>query len=276
MSEQALQKTLYLIGAMLLLIFCLLPFIYMLITSVSLDPTFLAKNADFSFTLSNYISILSIKSLHFIDYFKNSFIISAISAVFCIIIASFAAYSITRLKLAGKFTIMLLVLAFSLFPQISIINYLFKMMAHFNLINTYAAIIPPYIAWGIPITLWILVSYFSKIPVELDQAGLIDGCSRWQILRYIIFPVALPGIFSALLIVFIFNFNEFMFALILTTNHGAQTIPVGIALFQGLHGEIPWGTIMAASTITTIPIILLSLFFQKRIIQGLTQGAIKA
>jgi len=175
----------------------------------------------------------------------------------------------------GKVFILLFVLAVSLFPQISLVGYLFKLMTGLGWINTYYALVFPYTAWILPLSLWILISYFSQIPHELDRAARIDGCSSWQVLRKIIFPVALPGILSTGLLAFIFAFNEFLFALMLTTDHHARTIPVGIALFQGLHGEIPWGEIMAASAVTTLPIVIITMFFQRHIIQGLTRGAVK-
>jgi multiple sugar transport system permease protein len=155
------------------------------------------------------------------------------------------------------------------------VGYLFKLMTALGWINTYPALIFPYVAWTLPLSLWILVSYFSRIPRDLDRAGLIDGCSRLQILFKIIFPVAAPGIFATLLLAFIFAFNEFLFALMLTTDRAARTIPVGIALFEGLHGQIPWGEIMAAATLATLPVVALALIFQRRIIQGLTRGAVK-
>ncbi len=162
-----------------------------------------------------------------------------------------------------------------MFPQISIIGYLFRLMTNLGWINTYFALMFPYMTLGMPLALWIMLSYFSQIPVELDKAGLVDGASRFQILRKIIFPVALPGILSALLLAFIFSFNEFMFSLMLTIDYNARTIPVGIALFQGLHGEIPWGYIMASSVIATVPVIILALVFQRYIIEGLSRGAVK-
>jgi multiple sugar transport system permease protein len=119
------------------------------------------------------------------------------------------------------------------------------------------------------------MSYFSQIPREVDKAAQIDGAGRFQILFRIVLPMALPGFISTILLLFIFSFNEFLFALMLTTDHTARTVPVGIALFQGLHGELPWGYIMAASTIACIPVVLLALIFQRRIIQGLTRGAVK-
>lgn len=275
MTERQIKNLLITVGSSFMLTFSLAPFIYMIVTSLSGNPYFLSASKSFTFTLSNYQEVLTAPSLHFLDYLRNSLVVSAASAAITILIACLAAYSLTRLKIPGKLFILFFVLAVSMFPQISLISYLFKVMAGLGWVNTYAALILPYVAWTLPLSLWILVSYFTQIPQDLDKAGLIDGCSRWQILRKIILPVAAPGIFSTSLLAFIFVFNEFMFALMLTTDYHARTIPVGIALFQGLHGQTPWGNIMAASTLSILPLVILTLIFQRRIIQGLTQGALK-
>lgn len=274
-KEETIQSILTVAGCVFMLVFCLTPFIYMTITSINSSPEFLSEYTDLDFTIKNYHDILADKYLHFLDYLRNSIIVSGVSALFAVIIGGIAAYAITRLPFPGKALILFSVLAVSMFPQISLISYLFKFMSALGLINTYSALIFPYIAWILPLSLWILVNYFSLIPVELDKAALIDGCSRLQILRKVIFPVAAPGLLSTALLAFIFAFNEFVFAIMLTTDYHARTIPVGIALFQGLHGEIPWGTIMAAATITTVPVVILTLIFQRRIIEGLTRGALK-
>ncbi len=275
MSEEKIKAWLIGAGSFFMLVFCVAPFVYMVAVSVSDDPLFLSGQSDFRFGLRHYRDVLTARSLHFPDYLLNSLVVSGLSAVFTVVIAGLAAYAITRLILPGKILLLYFVLAVSMFPQISLISYLFKFMATLGWINTYKALVLPYIAWTLPLALWILVSYFIRIPEELDRAALVDGCSRGQILRKVIFPVASPGIFSMLLLAFIFAFNEFLFAIMLTTNYRAQTIPVGIALFQGLHGEIPWGSIMAASTLSVMPLVLLALLFQRKIIQGLTQGAVK-
>jgi len=275
MIEERFKSVLIWIGCVFIAVFCLTPFLYMIVISLSSSPDFLTKLGEIEFSFKNYYSVLTSKSLHFVDYLRNSIIISGVSAFFCIIIAGLAAYSITRLDLPGKMLILFFVLAVSMFPQISLVGYLFKFMSSLGWINTYFALIFPYIAWILPLSLWILVSYFAQIPKELDKAALIDGCTRWQILLKVIFPVAAPGIFSVSLLSFIFAFNEFMFALMLTIDYRSRTIPVGIALFQGLHGEIPWGNIMAGSTIVVIPVVLLTIIFQRYIIQGLTRGSIK-
>ena len=275
MREQKIKLFLIWAGTIFMLLFCLAPFFYMIVTSLSSNPFFLSTHSFFRLTFENYRAILTTPSLHFIDYLRNSLIVSATSAFFTIFIASLAAYCITRLAMPGKRFILLFVLAISMFPQISLISYLFKLMAGLGWVNTYAALIFPYIAWTLPLSLWVLVSYFVQIPQDLDKAALIDGCSRWQVLRKVIFPVAAPGILSTTLLAFIFAFNEFMFALMLTTDYHARTIPVGIALFQGLHGQTPWGNIMAASAFSTLPLVILTLVFQRRIMQGLTRGALK-
>lgn len=274
MNEETVKKILIISGSILMVFFCLAPFLYMIYISFSLKPE-TALGGEMFFTLVNFRDVLTRDSLHFVDYLRNSLIVSFVSAVVGVFIASVAAYGFTRLVMPGKMYILFGVLAVSMFPQISLLGYLFKLMTALGWINTYWALFFPYISWLMPLSVWILVSYFSQIPKELDRAALVDGCSRWQVLFRVILPVAKPGIFSVFLLAFIFAFNEFMFALMLTTDYRARTVPVGIALFEGLHGQIPWGNIMAASVVTTLPVIVLTLIFQKQIVGGLTRGAVK-
>jgi len=273
-SERFIKLLLLSIGSGFMVFFCLFPFLYMLLISLGENPTAVWKGTGF-LTLDNYREVLQRESLHFIDYLRNSMVVSSVSALFSVLISSLSAYAVTRLSFPGRLFLLFFVLAVSLFPPISIVGYLFKLMSLLGLINTYSSLILPYISLNLPLSLWILTSYFSQIPLELDRAALVDGASRWRILFRIILPVALPGVFSAFLLSFIFSFNEFILALTLTTDYRARTVPVGIALFQGLHGETPWGTIMAASVITILPIVLLTVLFQKYIIGGLTRGAVK-
>jgi multiple sugar transport system permease protein len=275
MREETFKKILLTVAAVLTSIFCLAPFIYMVLTSLSGNPDFLLPTKPFALTLANFTAVIFSESAHFISYLRNSLIISAVAAVASVFLASLAAYSLTRLPLPGKTVLLLSILALSMFPPISLISYLFKIMSGLGWVNTYAGLILPYIAWTMPLSLWILVSYFSHVPIDLDRSARIDGASRFQTLMKIILPVAAPGVFSTALLVFIFAFNEFLFALMLTVDYRSRTIPVGIALFEGIHGQIPWGEIMAAATITTIPVVILTLIFQRRIVQGLTRGAVK-
>ncbi|MDL1970183.1 MAG: carbohydrate ABC transporter permease [Candidatus Desulfofervidaceae bacterium] len=246
----------------------------MLIISFSQHLDFLT-GGNYEFTLDHYISIISSESLHIIDYLKNSLTVASVTSFFVLLVASLSAYAITRISFPGRRLIPLLTLGISIFPQISIIGYLYKWAGKLGLINTYFALILPYLAWTLPLAFWILISYFSQIPQELDKAALIDGADRKKILWRIVLPLATPGLLSCFLLVFIACFNEFLFALMLTSDYRAQTISVGISLFQGLHGEIPWGELMAASFFVTSPLIILTLIFQRFIVEGLTRGAIK-
>jgi multiple sugar transport system permease protein len=275
MSEARLKSFLKLLAALTLLFFCLLPFGWMLIVSFSRQPDFLLPGSVFEPTLQNFADVLTDESLHLSAYLRNSLVVSAVSAVTATIVAGLSAYAVTRLRFRGRILIPLGVLAFSMFPQISIVGYLFKLMTGLDWINTYAALVFPYTTLGLPLALWIMLSYFAQIPTDLDQAALVDGASRLQILFRIIFPLAAPGALSTALLVFIYSFNEFLFALMLTTDYNARTIPVGIALFEGLHGQLPWGHMMAIAVISIVPVILLTAVFQRRIIQGLVQGAVK-
>ncbi len=255
MKEEKIQSVLKYSGAVSLLMFSLLPCLWMALVSFSKNPDFLSTGKGFGFTFANYSDILTTGSFHILDYLRNSLVISAVSAALSVFFACLSAYTITRLRFPGRILIPVVLLGISMFPQISIVGYLFRFMTNLGWINTYNALIFPYTTLGMPLALWIMLSYFSQIPFDLDRAALVDGASRFQILLRIIFPVALPGIFSALLLSFIFCFNEFMFSLMLTIDYNARTIPVGIALFQGLHGEIPWGYIMASAVIAAIPVI---------------------
>jgi trehalose/maltose transport system permease protein len=276
MSEEAVKKILVCLGVIFTLLFCVAPFFYMLFTGLSRHVDFLRPGTPFILTFSHLRTVLTSESIHFLAYLRNSVMVSAASAVITVSAASMAAYAVTRLPIPGKGLFMLFILAVSMLPEVSVVSYLFKIMSALGWVNTQQALIIPYVAWTLPLSLWVLVSYFSQIPQDLDRAGLMDGCSRFRVLVKIIVPVAAPGVFSTGLLAFIVAFNEFLFALMLTTDYSARTVPVGIALFQGLHGEIPWGEIMAAATITTIPVVLITLIFQRRIIHGLTRGAIKA
>ena len=275
MNEARWKYLLMMMAGCGLCLFCLLPFVWMIVVSLSARADFLASGRGFAPTVMNYLDVLRTESVFLLAYMKNSLVVSALSAVLATSVAGFSAYAITRLTFPGRMIIPLIMLGLSMFPQISIVGYLFKMMSGVGWINTYPALVFPYAALGVPLALWIMMSYFAQLPQELDKAALIDGAGRLQILVRVVGPLALPGALSAALVVFIYSFNEFLFALMLTIDYRARTIPVGIALFEGLHGQTPWGHIMASAVVATIPMIVVAAAFQRRIVQGLTQGAIK-
>jgi multiple sugar transport system permease protein len=274
LKERNLIKLLKISGAVFLAAFCLLPFMWMVIISFSSNADFLTTK-NFVLTFKNYVDVLTYENAHLLDYLRNSLIISLAASFFATIFAGLSAYSISRFSFKGKNLIPILLLGISMFPQISIIGYLFEMMVALGWINTYPGLIFPYITLTLPLALWIMMSYFFQLSTDLDQAALVDGATRLQVFYKILLPLSLPGFFSTFMLTFIFCFNEFLFSLMLTIDHNARTIPVGIALFEGLHGQVPWGQIMASSVIAIVPVLILIAFFQKFIIGGLTRGAVK-
>jgi multiple sugar transport system permease protein len=276
LRERRLKILLLVFGATTLLTFCLLPFVWMLVISLSKEVDLLSPRVSFSLTWGNYREVIFNTSLHFVSYLKNSLVVSSISAAWATFFASLAAYAISRLRFPGRMVIPVGMLALSMFPQICVVGYLFKLMSKLGWINTFNALIFPYTAMTLPLALWIMLSYFSQLPHDLDKAALVDGASRFQVLRKVIFPIATPGAFSTFLLAFIFCFNEFLFALMLTVDQSSRTVPVGIALFQGTHGQIPWGSIMAGAVVASVPMVLLVAIFQRSIVGGLTRGALKA
>jgi len=275
MSGERRIRILYALGAAAMSAFCLLPVAYMLLVAASSRPDVLSARVEVNLNAANFLAVLETGAIHSPEYVVNGLAVSGLSAVLAVALAAPAAYALTRLELPGRMPILFLVLSISMFPPVSLVSYLFRMMSALRWINTYAALVLPYTAWVLPLSLWILVGYFSRIPRDLDRAALLDGCGRFAALWKVMVPVAAPGIFSTAILAFIFAFNEFLFALLLTTNQNARTIPVGIALFEGLHGEIPWGMIMAAATLAVVPVVLLALAFQRRIVSGLTGGAVR-
>jgi multiple sugar transport system permease protein len=262
-------------GILFMVAFSMAPFVWMLVVSLSRSPDFLGHGGKFIATAGNYVDILTVRSLHFLEYLRNSIVVGGTVAAACAAVAALAAYAVSRLEFRGRLVLPLAILAFSMFPQISLIGYLYKLMRSLGLLNTYAALVFPYIAWTVPLSFWILLSYIMQIPRDFDDAALVDGAGRLTVFCRVILPISAPGLLSAVLLVFISAFNEFLFALMLTTDHHARTIPVGIALFEGLHGEIPWGYIMAASAVASVPLVALSTIFQRYIIQDVTRGALK-
>lgn len=274
MREDIVRRILITIGSLFLLVYTLGPFVWMLIVSFSKSPDFLVTG-NLKLTFQNYVNALTLEQLHFRDYLRNSLIVSMAAAVGVTLMTSFAGYAVSRMRFPGRIVVPLAALAMSMFPQISIVGYLYRLFSSAGLLNTYTALIFPYMAWVSPIALWISLSYFQQIPMDLDRAALVDGARRVKALFRVIMPIALPGIFSSFLIAFIMCFNEFLFALMLTIDYTAQTLPVGVALFEGIHGEIPWGNLMAASSIAAVPLVMIALIFQRYIVRGLMGGAVK-
>ncbi len=235
---------------------------------VKIPPQLIPKPID----LGRYIWIFT--ETFFPSNVRNSVITSSITTITCLLFSTLASYALARLKIPGSKTIMMSVLVCSMLPAVSIIGPLYLTFKNLHLINSFTGLIIAYTAFFLPFTMWFLSSFFRTIPAALEEAAAIDGCSPFQALFRIIIPLSAPAIFTVGMMVFIFSWNEFLFAFTFLSTDSARTYPVGLVMLQG-QWEIPWAELCAASTIVVIPIVILVLLAQRYIIQGLTAGALK-
>jgi ABC-type glycerol-3-phosphate transport system permease component len=205
---------------------------------------------------------------------RNSLVVAGTTTAFCVTVGALCAYALARLRFRGKAALLGLILAVSMFPQISVVSPLYLLLRSLRLINTYPGLILPYLTFAMPLTVWLLVGYFRQLPADLEDAALVDGVGRLRALWSIVLPVAMPGLVTTAILTFVYCWNEFLFALSFTLGPERQTVPVAIALLRGQY-QISWGQVMAASVIATFPVAVLVLAFQRRIVQGLTAGAVK-
>ena len=229
-------------------------------------------------TFDNYKTLFDggFSNSPFLHPLINSLLIAMISTAIAIVLAAFAAYAIARLDFPGKTLILAGALAIAMFPAISTIGPLFDMWRSIGLYNTYPGLIIPYLTFSLPLAIYILVAFFREIPWDLEQAAQVDGATPAQAFRRVILPLAAPGTFTAAILVFIFCWNDFLFAITLTSSNASRTVPAALAFFTGTSQfTAPTGNIAAAAVIVTIPIIIFVLFFQRRIVAGLTAGAVK-
>src|SRR3954469_7930484 len=206
----------------------------------------------------------------------NSILIALIATTIAVALASFAAYAIAPLDFPGKMVVLAGALAVSMFPPISVVGPLFDMWRALGLYDTYAGLIIPYLTFSLPLAIYVLVAFFREIPWDLEQAAAVDGATPFQAFRKVILPLAAPGVFTAAILVFIFAWNDFVFAISLTSSNNSRTVPAAIAFFTGeSQFTSPTGNIAAAAVLVTVPIIIFVLIFQRRIVAGLTAGAVK-
>ena len=204
----------------------------------------------------------------------NSVIVAGTTTVLAVVLGAACAYALARLRFRGRTLILALVLAVSMFPQISIVSPLYLLLRELRLLNTYPGLVLPYLTFAMPLTIWLLTGFFRQLPAELEEAGLIDGASRLRILRDIVLPLSWPGLATTAILTFLYSWNEFLFALSFTLGPERYTVPVAITLFRGQY-QVPWGQVLAAAVIATAPVAALVLAAQRRIVSGLTSGAVK-
>ena len=258
-----------------IVVFCLFPFYWLINLSLKTgadlgDSSLIPPNP----TLDNYKSIF--QNNDFILSLRNSAIISLTTTALALLVGSFCAYALARLRFRGKFLILALVLSITTFPAIAIAAPLFRLWTDIGIFNTLIGLIIPNLTFALPLSIYILVSFFKEIPRDLEEAALVDGATHFQAFRKVVVPLAAPGLATAAILTFIGAWNEFLLAVTLTSSSKARTVPAAIAFFTGAtEHEVPFGSISAASVVISVPLILLVLFFQKRIVAGLTAGAVK-
>jgi multiple sugar transport system permease protein len=258
-----------------IVIFCLFPFYWLVNISLKTGNDLQSSRIVPPHpTLSNYKTIF--QNHDFVKSLRNSAIVALTTTALALVVGSFCAYALARLKLRGKFLILAVVLSISTFPQIAIAAPLFKLWSDIGIFNTYIGLILPYLTFALPLAIYILVSFFREIPRDLEEAALVDGATYFQAFRKVVIPLAAPGLATAGILTFIAAWNEFLLAVTLTSSSAARTVPAQITFFTGAtEHEIPYGSISAASVVISVPLILLVLLFQKRIVAGLTAGAVK-
>jgi len=263
-----------------IVVFCLFPFYWLINLSLKTGDDLSSSSLIPPHpTLKNYKSIF--ENSDFTKSLRNSAIISLFTTALALMVGSFCAYALARLRFKRKFIILALVLSITTFPAIAIAAPLFRLWSDMpfglpELFNTIPGLIIPNLTFALPLAIYILVSFFKEIPKDLEEAALVDGATHFMAFRKVVVPLAAPGLATAGILTFIATWNEFLLAITLTSTPKARPVPAAIAFFTGsTQFEIPYGTITAASVTISIPLILLVLFFQKRIVAGLTAGAVK-
>lgn len=258
-------------------LFCLFPFYFAIVTSLKegteLFSSSLIPKAP---TMKNYVSLFTVPEQPFGRHIFNSLGVSFMVVVVSLFLGVTAAYALGRIQFKGRGLLLLTVLAVSMFPQVAVLSGMFEMMKAFGLYNHWWGLTLPYMIFTLPFTVWVLTTFVRDLPKELEEAAVMDGCTPWGVITKVFLPLMWPALVTTGLLAFIAAWNEFMFALTFVLDNSDRTVPVSISLISGADKyEIPWGKIMAASVLVTMPLIVLVLMFQRKIVGGLTSGAVK-
>lgn len=270
-------RILFWILVIFILIYTLFPFVWALLAAVK-------PNEDIGMTPTRYLPTkiywgnvsYVFHQRDFLFALRNSIIVSVVTVAISLVFGSFAAYALGRIRFHGRNAALYIILAMTMFPAIAILGSLFQTIRRFDLYNTKTALVLTYMTFTLPFTVWVLANFFKAMPGELEEAALVDGSTTFQAFYKIMLPLALPGLVTTGLLAFIAAWNEFLFSLTFTNTYAARTVQPAIASFRGnSQYDEPWGSIMAAAVIVTIPLVVLVLIFQRKILAGLTAGAIK-
>jgi trehalose/maltose transport system permease protein len=260
---------------LVIIVVSIFPFYYAIITSFkSGTALFEVTYWPTQLSFDNYVSVLTQGS--FARNLLNSLFVSGTVVFLSLLLGVTAAYALARVRFRGRSTILFTILSVSMFPQVAVLAGLFELVRRFDLINTPFALIFSYMIFTLPFTVWVLTTFVRDLPVEIEEAAIVDGATPWKIITKVFMPLMWPALVTTGLLAFISAWNEFLFALTFTLTNSQRTVPVAIALLSGAtQFEIPWGNIMAASVIVTVPLVVLVLIFQRKIISGLTAGGVK-
>jgi trehalose/maltose transport system permease protein len=251
------------------------PFYYAILTSFKtgtalFEVNYIPKEVSFS----NYVSVFSQGS--FLRNLLNSVVVASLVVGLALLMAVTAAFALSRVRFRGRGFLLLVILSVSMFPQIAVLAGLFELIRAFGLFNSIWSLVFSYTIFTLPFTVWVLTTFMRDLPIEIEEAAIVDGASPWVIITKVFMPLMWPALVTTGLLAFIAAWNEFLFALTFTSSNDTRTVPVAIALLSGAtQFETPWGNIMAASVIVTIPIVILVLIFQRKIVAGLTAGGVK-
>jgi trehalose/maltose transport system permease protein len=269
------KNTLFYIAVIVVVLVSIFPFYYAIITSFAVGTDlFRVQYWPHSLTLTNYVNVLTGGS--FPQNLLNSIIVATSVVVLALVLAITASYALSRVRFPGRSTLLLTILAVSMFPQVAVLAGLFEVIRFFHMYNTLWSLVFSYMIFTLPFTVWVLTTFMRDLPIEIEEAAIVDGATPWIIIRRVFMPLMWPALVTTGLLAFIAAWNEFLFALTFTSDNSTRTVTVAIALLSGATPhEIPWGAIMAASVIVTVPLVVLVLIFQRKIISGLTAGGVK-
>jgi trehalose/maltose transport system permease protein len=275
MNKSILKQVGLWILIVIISVYALFPFYYAIITSFkSGSAIFQVTYWPTDFSLANYWGVL--RSGYFPRNIFNSILVSFAVVVLSLLLAITASYALARVRFRGRGALLFTILSVSMFPQIAVLAGLFEMVRYLGLYNNLLSLILAYMIFTLPFTVWVLTTFMRDLPIELEEAAIVDGAKPHQIIFKVFMPLMWPALVTTGLLAFIAAWNEFLFALTFVSNDAQRTVPVAIALLSGAtEQEIPWGPIMAASVIVTVPLVVLVLIFQRRIVAGLTAGAVK-
>jgi len=276
MTLQKLLSTIAFYALVLaIVVFAVFPFYYAIVTSFTSGTELFKVNYwPKAPTWANYEAVLG--GRNFIRSIWNSVFIATLTVSFALFLAVTASYALARVRFRGRGLLLMMILAVSMFPQIAVLAGLFELVRFLGIFNTPWAMIMSYVIFTLPFTVWVLTTFMRDLPVEIEEAAIVDGATPWIIITRVFLPLLWPALVTTGLLAFIGAWNEFLFALTFTSSETTRTVPVAIGLLSGAsQQEIPWGPIMAASVIVTVPLIILVLIFQRKIVAGLTAGGVK-